>query len=282
MQKATPEILHAKEQESFLVRQFGAEAFLAPFHYHAEYELTYIATGKGKRYVASSMEDFDAHDFVLIAANIPHCWKLYPERQSDAKAIVLQFRYDFLGESFFQHPELAHLNEMLQRANGGLKFTGATEEVNILKKLTKTSGAERLILFLRLFHRLSQQTSSQIVLEESPQLLEKLKEDKRIHVIMAYIVEHFKTDISLDAIAEIANLTPNAFCKYFKRLTRKTFMETVIQFRLNYAMQLLVQTDQPISHIAMESGFSDVSHFYKTFRSKIKTSPLSYRKRFMK
>jgi AraC-like DNA-binding protein len=77
-------------------------------------------------------------------------------------------------------------------------------------------------------------------------------------------------------------MTTNAFCKYFKKITRKTFMETIIEYRLNYAIQQLVQTDRPISDIAFESGFGDVSHFYKMFKLKMGLSPLNYRKRFMR
>ena len=77
-------------------------------------------------------------------------------------------------------------------------------------------------------------------------------------------------------------MTPNAFCKYFKKITRKTFMETVIEYRINYATQQLVQTDKPISEISFDSGFGDVSHFYKMFKHKMHQSPLNYRKIFMR
>ncbi|MES1160243.1 MAG: helix-turn-helix domain-containing protein, partial [Bacteroidota bacterium] len=75
--------------------------------------------------------------------------------------------------------------------------------------------------------------------------------------------------------------TPNAFCRYFKKITRKTFMETVIEYRLNYATHQLIQTDKPISAICFDSGFGDISHFYKMFRSRMQLSPLNYRRQFM-
>ena len=59
-------------------------------------------------------------------------------------------------------------------------------------------------------------------------------------------------------------------------------METIIEYRLNYATQQLVQTDKPISDISYESGFGDVSHFYKMFKVKMHMSPLNYRKKFMR
>ena len=74
---------------------------------------------------------------------------------------------------------------------------------------------------------------------------------------------------------------PMPLRRYFKKITRKTFMETVIEYRLNHATQQLIQTDKPISDICFDSGFGDVSHFYKMFRAKTQLSPLHYRRKFM-
>jgi AraC-like DNA-binding protein len=105
-------------------------------------------------------------------------------------------------------------------------------------------------------------------------------EQSKINSIMAYIVDHFREKIELEKAAGIAMMTPPAFCKYFKRQTRKTFIETVLDYRINYASQQLVNTDKPVSDISFESGFGDVSHFYKVFKSQKKLSPLQYRKKF--
>ncbi|HZE85432.1 MAG TPA: AraC family transcriptional regulator, partial [Puia sp.] len=104
---------------------------------------------------------------------------------------------------------------------------------------------------------------------------------ERIQPIFAYLVENFRGPISLEAAAAIAGMSPNAFCRYFKKITRKTFMETVIEYRLNHATQQLIQTDKPISTICFDSGFGDISHFYKMFRAKMQLSPLHYRRKFM-
>jgi AraC-like DNA-binding protein len=104
---------------------------------------------------------------------------------------------------------------------------------------------------------------------------------ERINKAMGYIVENFHDKVSLNEAAAITCMTPNAFCKYFKKITRKTFMETVIHYRINFATQQLTETDKSITDICFESGFGDVSHFYKTFSSKMEMSPLNYRKQFL-
>ena len=122
-----------------------------------------------------------------------------------------------------------------------------------------------------------------VLLDQNMSIAERsTAEQERINPVYAYLVENFRQQVSLEAAAGIANMTTNAFCKYFKKITRKTFMETIIEYRLNYAIQQLVQTDKPISDISYESGFGDVSHFYKTFKQKMQISPLNYRKKFMR
>src|ERR1700757_1850976 len=98
MIKASYEVLQPASGHSFLVRKFGKTAFDAPYHFHEEFELTYIVEGKGKRYVGSHMEDFSAGDLVLLGSNLPHCWKLEDgkEENEEASAIVIQFSPNFL------------------------------------------------------------------------------------------------------------------------------------------------------------------------------------------
>ena len=78
MIKASYEVLQPASGHSFLILRFGKLAFDAPYHFHEEFELTYILHGKGKRYVGSHMEDFSSGDLVLLGPNLPHCWKLEP------------------------------------------------------------------------------------------------------------------------------------------------------------------------------------------------------------
>lgn len=104
---------------------------------------------------------------------------------------------------------------------------------------------------------------------------------ERISKVFAYIVDHFHNNVSLSEAAQKIGMTPNAFCKYFKKATRKTFMETVIDYRINFATQQLINTDKSIADICFECGFHDVSHFYKMFTFRKKVSPLNYRKQFL-
>jgi AraC-like DNA-binding protein len=287
MIKASYEILQPISGQSFLLRKFDSTAFDAPYHFHAEYELTYILQGSGKRYVGSHMHDFTSGDLVLIGPNLPHCWKLEPgkEIQTGASAIVIQFDGAFLGNDFFNKNELQHIKRLFQKSGSGMCFSGDTQKVvsqNLLALSDEENSFRMLMGLLEALQRLAQ-SAEYTLLDQNQVVAERsLAEQERINPVFAYLVENFRQQVSLEKAAGIANMTTNAFCKYFKKITRKTFMETIIEYRLNYAIQQLVQTDKPVSVIAFESGFGDVSHFYKMFKVKMNLSPLNYRKKFMR
>lgn len=287
MIKASYEVLQPASGHSFLFRKFGKSAFDAPYHFHEEIELTYILNGSGKRYVGSHMEDFSAGDLVLLGSNLPHCWKLEPVKSDneEASAIVIQFNTSFLGDDFFNKPELQNVKKLFQKSASGISFnSGVRNTVNKGMRLLaeEKSNFKMLIGLLEILQRMAL-SNEYILLDQQRSVAEQSRaEQERINPVFAYLVDNFRKQVSLDEASNIANMTPNAFCKYFKKITRKTFMETVIEYRLNYATQQLVQTDKPISEISFDSGFGDVSHFYKMFKHKMHQSPLNYRKTFMR
>ncbi|MGN6640736.1 MAG: AraC family transcriptional regulator [Mucilaginibacter sp.] len=287
MIKASYEVLQPASGHSFLFRKFGKSAFDAPYHFHEEIELTYILHGNGKRYVGSHMENFTTGDLVLLGANLPHCWKLEPDKldNEEASAIVIQFNMNFLGDDFFNKSELQSVKKLFQKSSSGISFnSGVRNTVNKSLKLLaeEKSNFKMLMGLLEILQRLALSNEYTLLDQQRSVAEQSRAEQERINPVFAYLVENFRTQVSLDEASSIANMTPNAFCKYFKKITRKTFMETVIEYRLNYATQQLVQTDKPISEISFDSGFGDVSHFYKMFKHKMHQSPLNYRKTFMR
>ena len=282
--KAALESLGSSGLHSFLVRQFEEKSFRAPYHFHPELELTFIVSGSGKRYVGTHMSDFYPGDFVLLGAGLPHCWKTENTGEEESGSLVVQFRMDFLGDDFFQKPEMAAVLQMLHKSCNGIRFTGnlAAYKRNMQELLEEPNSYKKVILLLDLLHRLS--LSKKYVLLEKQRVHVTLSaaEQQRIHTVMAYIVEHFKEHVSLAAAATLANMTPPAFCKYFKRITRKTFIEAVTDYRIDYAAQQLIRTSHPVSQIGSDSGFEDLSHFHKMFKARLKASPLCYRNAFLR
>ena len=280
MLKASYEVLQPPGNHSFLVRTFGKTGFSAPYHFHPEYELTWIVKGSGKRYAGSNMAGFTDGDLVLLGPHVPHCWKLQPEGKN-ARSVVIQFTADFLGNDFFSKAELLNIHQLFQRSSSGIQFMKGTKAQELIKELTEEkNNFKQLIRLLEILQQLA--VSKEYVLLDQQRLTAEISpaNQARINPIFAYLVENFRREVSLNKAAAIAGMTPNAFCKYFKRITRKTFMETVIEYRINYATQQLIQSDKTISDICYDSGFGDISHFYKMFKAKMQVSPLHYRQQF--
>lgn len=277
------EVLRQHAGSSFLIRRFGKGAFKAPYHFHPEYELTLILDGRGTRYIGNMMSPFEKGDLVLLGANIPHCWKLDP-KQNKASCIVIQFSPSFLGEDFFAKPELLNIMKLLKKSASGLHFKSSVHD-RILPKLMAMIKApptfNRLVDFLEVLNSLSSPNNYKILEQRVSIQKQTESESERINALIGYIVENFRAGISLSQAAKVANMTPPALCRYFKKTTRKTFIEMVCEYRLNYATQQLIQSDKPVSSICYECGFNDISYFNKAFKQKMRLSPLRYRKKFL-
>lgn len=287
MIKAQFESLNPKSHASFLVNSFKLESFTVPYHFHPEFELTLIVRGRGKRYVGKNMGDFEDGDLVFLGSDLPHSWKSedVTEPGDYVQSIVVQFERNFLGTEFFNKPELANINNLFKISAYGIRFLDKTTE-NIsshMKLLAQEENAFRKMqMLLDILENLAI-SREYILLDQDGMVAQQLNSNKeRINAALGYIVDNFRNEILLNKVAGIVNMSPNAFCKYFKKVTNKTFMDTVIDYRINFAIQQLLSTDKPVSEIAMESGFGDVSHFYKLFKRNMKMSPLNYRKNFQK
>jgi AraC-like DNA-binding protein len=284
MSKASFEIITSlKKSESFVIRKFDRSGFEAPFHFHPEFELTCILEGSGKRFVGNNMSGFQETDLVLLGSHLPHCWKLNPAERSPA-SVVIQFHYDFTGGHFWEIPEMAMVHRLLLRSGSGIEFRGKIrrEVKAAMVQLTEQRDPfKRLTAFLEILHLLSLTREYTLLNKKDPVGGQSDDNRERMAKVFAYIVENFREEISLGEAARSIGMTPGAFCRYFKKITRKTFLDTVIDYRISFATQQLIETGKSISDICFESGFRDVSHFYKMFSARMEISPRNYRKQFL-
>jgi AraC-like DNA-binding protein len=285
MTNATFENLNPFCSNSFLIRRFNQTEFTSPYHYHSEYELTLIVKGSGNRYIGNHMTSYSTGDLALLGANLPHCWKSdnVVKNQINASSIVIQFNREFLGSDFFSKPELATILQLLERSAQGIHFLNNTVK-DIKERMVliaeEQNSFKSLILLLEILYILA--TSKEYTLLYQQNVIgQSAVKRERINAVLQYIMENFKNDILLDEAAAISHMTPNAFCKYYKKITGRTFMDTVIDYRINHAIHQVINTEKSISDICFDSGFGDISHFHKLFKSKTSLSPLNYRKKFI-
>ena len=99
----------------------------------------------------------------------------------------------------------------------------------------------------------------------------------RIQDAVLYLNTDYMNPITVDDVLDACGLSRSHFHALFKQETGRTFVDYLSWLRCNRAAELLVTTDRTILDIAMECGFSNLSHFYHVFRREKNTSPKRYR-----
>ena len=96
--------------------------------------------------------------------------------------------------------------------------------------------------------------------------------------MVSYIQQNFTGKISLREFGEQFHLSEKYISRYFKEHFHITLSQYVTYLRLEHAKQLLQDTDIPVTDVAMQSGYQNVSYFIRSFQKAYAVSPLKYRK----
>ena len=248
------------------------------WHYHPEYELTLIVKGKGKRLIGDHHEYFESGDLVLIGPGLPHTWVSDRNMKGKCEAIVIQFSKDFM-ERFAGLEELSAIHKLLLNTKQGISINDSKSSnvKNLIKQLPEKKGIEKITDLLCILHNLS--TLKQTSLASSfYQPLKGNENEKRINKVCQYIQKHAAETLTIHNAAALIHLSPSAFCKFFKRMTGKTFSDYVNDIRIANVCNDLLATDKQIATIAFENGFETLTYFNRIFLNKKNIRPNGYRK----
>ena len=84
----------------------------------------------------------------------------------------------------------------------------------------------------------------------------------------------------LSDLAQLTNMTPTSFSRYFKLHANKSFSEFVSEIRIGHACKLLIEQKMNVSQACYESGFQTLSNFNKQFKTITDRTPLAYKKEY--
>ena len=250
-----------------------------PFwHFHPEIELVYVNKGKGKRHIGNHISYFNNSQLVLIGSNLPHVGYL-DRLTTNGSETLIQFKPDFLGNDFFNIPEMHAIDALFERAKKGIRFNiEIKQRIGAkIERLVELDGVHRITSFLEILNDLAT-TGDYTLLNANGFAFEAIQQDSnKIEVVYKHINDHFKEHISLDEISEIVSMTVPAFCRYFKKSTGKTFTKLVNEYRVVHATKLLAESNMSITDVSFECGFNNFSHFNKLFKIFTGKSALKYR-----
>ncbi len=279
--KPTLEKLSPSFGSSILVKQHLVKVnkFNAFWHFHPELELVYVNRGQGKTHIGTHLSYFSNSQLILIGSNLPH--NGFTDRlTANGTETTVQFKSNFLGNDFVNIPEMALIASLFDRAKKGIKFNSETKKVigPKIESLLDYEGFDRVLKFLEILNHLAK-TDDYVILNADGFAFEAEPQDSaKIDIIYKHINRNFHKHITLDEIADKVSMTVPAFCRYFKRITGKTFTKLVNEYRVVHATKLLNESQMSIADVCFECGFNNFSHFNKQFNEITGKSASQYRK----
>lgn len=249
------------------------------WHFHPEFELTFIVALNGTRRVGNHVGDFQGSDLVFIGSNIPHLNFDYGIK-TEYEKVVLQIKEDFFKNDFITTPELASIYELFENSKKVVCFQGEVKEKvgKRLQGLHLLTHFEQFIEVLSLFQILATATEMTLLHDKPFENLYNNKEQLRLKVVYKFIENNYQRAISIEEIATLTHLSKAAFCRYFKKMTRLTFTEFLNQYRIEQAKRLL-KSDKNVTETCYECGFESLSYFNRIFKKVVGENPIQFKKK---
>ncbi len=260
--------------------RIAPSAFEFNWHFHPEFELTWIIAGRGSRLVGDHVESFAADDLVLLGANLPHTWQS-DRNATNCEAIVVQFPSAVFQAGLDQLAEMEGLMRMLDAAAFGLHFEPACAQAirDMLTQLVETTGAGRVARLIDVLACLVHHPSRRLASQGYQPMLDQ-RSKGRMDTVCRYLAASYTNPVALSEVAALAHMSEAAFSRYFRRMTGTTFTQYLIGLRIDHACHLLHASTEPIAAIAFDAGFGSLANFNRRFRERKGMTPRQYRQQF--
>ena len=256
------------------------------WHWHEELEIGYIKKGHIKIYTNENSYIFGPGEGYLMNSSIMAMKEnLDPDDMAVEvnfifHSILLSGHYHSIFETEYMNPilkdphlELIRFSEKTKRGREILWMLKKLEEFEEPEKEKYKEFHIRNYLSGIWIHLLDQ-------LAEAPKTNQKggRASQSRLQYMIAYIHEHFADKITLEDIADSASISTREATRCFKRIRGKSPVDYLIEYRLGRAQLLLRDTDESITDIALQTGFSDSAYFGKMFKRYFHITPGEFRK----
>lgn len=258
--------------------------FYPHLHRHEEIQLTWIQQGEGTLVAENNMHSFRSGDIYWLGVNLPHVFKSDPSYFAPAsrkKIRTLNIFFSAKGQldSFFGLPEIKNVKSFLQSQQSGFKVPAqhADEIARKMLRIEHSAGIDQLIHFIELLKLLSSIHELMPLADRSHPAAYSEHEGIRIGAIYNFIMQQFDKPIALEDVARQAHMTPQAFCRYFKKHTQHTFVSFLNKVRINEACKRLTDGGyDSIATVAYNCGFNSITNFNRVFKTVTGKSPSEY------
>lgn len=248
--------------------------FQIPVHWHDELEIIYVKSGlltvsiSGESYTGKSGEAFvvspgSLHFMGTQNGNVEYFTFLFPLK-------YISFRTDdTLDDKLLEPLSSGHLMIKPRIGNVAKELCGQLIEINESESKITAQIKTKIILLQFIL----EMWNKEYIIENDISGRNTVEKE-----MLSYIQQNFSGKISLKEFGERFHLSEKYISRYFKEHFHITLSQYVAYLRLEHAKQLLQDTDIPVTEIAMQSGYQNVSYFIRSFKETYGVSPLKYRK----
>lgn len=255
-------------------------------HWHDNIEILYMLEGSAVFYIGSESYSASPGDLLFVNKGLLHSGYSVGNTRVGYYAIV--FHPSLLSS---QSPDPAHTRYVTPYALGQAPFPERLEpsgpgyaEVrqlldSIVREFNEKNPAYEIAikaylhllvtLLLRLFPGTGRHTPGRLPSE---------RHMDRFRNLISYVEEHYFEKITIQQASGIVNMNSYHFCKTFKKITGRTFIEFLNLHRVNQAEELLRSTNLPVSLVAEKVGFCNINYFDRLFKQYKRYSPSKCRK----
>lgn len=254
---------------------------LARWHCHDEYEVHLITSTSGKAFVGDWIGPFKPGHLVLTGPRLPHNWLSLdtPDGGVELRDLVIQFQREPLLQCASHILELSELDNLLERARHGVEFFDMGDRAeNHWHNIKAAQGLRRLTAFLDLMSDLAACADYRLLSSVQLQSNDNDESFDQIHAVVSRITDNLSEPHSAAAVAAKLGMSESRFSRFFRKATGNTFTDFVNRVRISRACQLLMDTEQQITHICYEVGFNNVANFNRRFLEMKGMTPSEFRK----
>nr|MBI1229292.1 helix-turn-helix domain-containing protein [Cytophagales bacterium] len=277
------------KEETIRVECWDLDDFFEPIHFHEEFQITLILEGGGSLFVSESVVPFRKGEVYLLGKNLPHVFRNsgfgFPDHgHKKARAISVFFNQDVLKGSLKDIPEAYAIQRLLDFSVYGIRVSDK-QQTMISKKLnalTLKQAFERYLGLLDILEGISKDNKLTFISSLGIPIHTVQENIPKINMVFDFIKSNYSERITLKQVAALVNMSPTAFCRFFKYKSQKTFSRFLIEVRIANACRLLYQDDFNTSECCYNSGYNNLSNFHKHFRSVTGMTPLEYRNKVLK
>ena len=286
MNEVISEITRLTDKDCYHLVERHKKQHTYPLHRHGEMELNFVENCSGnRRIIGDSIEVIDCCDLVLMGGGLEHTWEQYECQSNDIREVTIHFSRDLFSDAFLSKTHLKPLADLISKADVGVAFgmKAIMHNYDRLNELVNMEpGFYSVMKFIELMYELSLTSDYRLLSTSAFAHTTMTTDSRRVQKVKDYIDANFKDDIRLQELADLANMTPTAFSRFFKLRTGKSISEYIIDVRLGHAARMLADSTMAVVEICYRCGFNNISNFNRIFKRKKGLTPTEFRENYHK